>query len=96
MAGGIVRRFLQYLLDPGVPFSKKIWFFLALFYFLSPLDLIPEPIFGFGFLDDVAVLIYTLMKMGRVLDDYKVGRAKRRDPDEEVTIEDVEYKVHKD
>lgn len=43
-------------LDPGVPISSKLKIGAAIAYFISPLDFIPELVFGpMGYLDDVVV-----------------------------------------
>lgn len=52
-------------------FVQSIYFFrivlLILVYFILPLDLIPEKLFGFiGFLDDIFVLVFLLL-LGVVL-----------------------------
>lgn len=98
-----LRYFIQFFLDPAVPFSQKILPIAAILYLLFPFDLIPDPILGIGFLDDAALLIYVYMKMKRVLGEYKRGKAhpreaRRRQGDhyEGVTIDQVEYKVRED
>ena len=51
---------LRFLLHPGIPAWSKALPFLALFYVLSPLDLLPGLLVpGAGWLDDFAVLFLT-------------------------------------
>lgn len=48
-------------LDPGVPRPDKTKLALVIAYFISPVDLIPEIIFGpFGYIDDLALAAYAL------------------------------------
>lgn len=48
-------------LDPEVPSKQKAQLGLAIAYFVSPIDVLPEIIFGpIGFLDDIAVAAYVL------------------------------------
>ena len=86
----------KYLGDPGVPFYKKIWIYLVLLYFISPFDLIPDPILGLGWLDDAAVLILAAMKLVKVLEKYAAEKERPRHSEDGVTVENVEYKVHDD
>jgi uncharacterized membrane protein YkvA (DUF1232 family) len=51
----------QLLSDSQVPLREKVKFGLAIAYSLSPLDLIPDFIFGpLGWIDDLAVAAYVL------------------------------------
>ncbi|QIB26627.1 YkvA family protein [Caloranaerobacter azorensis] len=76
---------IKYLLDSNVPFSKKIWIILGLIYLISPIDLLPEPILGFGIIDDIVLILYILAKLADDLDEYANKDNK--------VIEDVEYEV---
>ena len=52
------------MFDPRVSFASKGVLGVALLYMISPVDLIPEAIFGpFGLLDDLAIVILALHKM---------------------------------
>lgn len=47
--------------DPNVPATEKAKMVALLAYFISPIDLIPEAMFGpIGFIDDVILAIYAL------------------------------------
>ncbi|MDI3534271.1 MAG: hypothetical protein PWQ82_636 [Thermosediminibacterales bacterium] len=60
----------SFLLDPQVPFTRKIIILGGLLYFLLPIDFIPDPVLGFGFIDDGVVLLLILMKLSEELDKY--------------------------
>ena len=47
--------------DKEIPESKKVKLLAAIAYFISPVDLLPEALFGpVGFLDDIALSAYVL------------------------------------
>lgn len=54
-------------------FSSRtiIYVLAALVYFISPIDLIPDFILGFGFVDDAAVLAMVIKRIKTELDKYK-------------------------
>ncbi|WP_069649258.1 YkvA family protein [Caloranaerobacter ferrireducens] len=76
---------IKYLLDAKVPFLKKIWIILGLIYLISPIDLLPEPILGFGIIDDIVLIMYILAKLAKDLDEY-INKENK-------IIENVEYEV---
>jgi uncharacterized membrane protein YkvA (DUF1232 family) len=48
-------------MDKEVPEAKKVKLFVAIAYFISPIDLLPEALMGpIGFLDDIALSAYVL------------------------------------
>jgi uncharacterized membrane protein YkvA (DUF1232 family) len=49
----------------------------AVLYFLSPLDVIPDFIFGLGYLDDAAVIAWVINTVKSVLDDFLRWEASR-------------------
>lgn len=53
---GMGVRFFQYVRDPRVATWRKLSGLLAVLYFLSPVDAIPDFIPVFGWLDDLGVL----------------------------------------
>ncbi|MCR4430041.1 MAG: YkvA family protein [Tepidanaerobacteraceae bacterium] len=86
----------KFMLDPSVPIGEKIWIIISILYFISPIDVIPDPIFGIGILDDFVVFLLMLSFMSGKLKKYaetknksNFARRQRNDPD---TI-DVEYEV---
>ena len=65
-----------------------------IFYFLSPFDLIPDPILGFGWLDDAVILILAVMKLVEVLERYATEKERLRRSEDGITVENVEYKIY--
>ncbi|HEY2421264.1 MAG TPA: YkvA family protein [Neobacillus sp.] len=43
----------------------------AILYFVSPLDLVPDFILGLGFIDDAAVLGFTVKRLSKELNEFK-------------------------
>ncbi|MEV8585951.1 YkvA family protein [Streptomyces sp. NPDC051180] len=64
-----VFRARKLLVDAGIPLQSKALFWAAVVYTVSPIDLIPDPVY----LDDVGVLLIAL----RVLHSAAAGRATR-------------------
>lgn len=86
---------IKYLFDGEVPFKKKILLILGIIYFISPIDLIPEPVIGLGIIDDVALITYILSKLSADLEEYRLKKY-RKNKDEEIKdkiIEDVDYDI---
>ncbi len=52
----------------------------SILYFVSPLDLIPDFIFGLGIVDDAAVIGFTLKKISGELDEFKKWKQSRQNP----------------
>ncbi len=50
----------------------------ALLYFVVPLDVIPDFIFGWGFVDDAAVLGYVFTQLGEEVEAFKSWREQQR------------------
>ncbi|WP_110684954.1 YkvA family protein [Salinicola aestuarinus] len=68
----VVRKALQLyfvLKRPDVPFWAKSTIIGALGYFISPLDAIPDVIFGAGYVDDASVLAAALVAVSIYIDD---------------------------
>jgi len=63
--------------DPATPFRTKAMLLAALAYFVMPFDVIPDFILGFGFTDDMTVLLtaFGLIRT-HVTDDHR-ERAKQ-------------------
>lgn len=51
-----VFRARRMLLDAGVPLTSKVLFWAAVVYTISPIDLVPDPVY----LDDIGVLLIAL------------------------------------
>ena len=52
---GLLRRYFK---DADISGWSKFLFFLPLIYFISPIDIFPDVIFPFGFIEDVGVLFF--------------------------------------
>ncbi len=66
---GNLKYLIQYMRDPKVSKWQKSFLIALMIYVISPLDLIPEPIFGVGIIDDFIMAAYIwshfLPKMSR-------------------------------
>ncbi|HHW03008.1 MAG TPA: DUF1232 domain-containing protein [Thermoanaerobacterales bacterium] len=85
---------IKYLLDPAVPINQKIWIIASLLYLISPVDFMPDPIFGIGVIDDIVVILLMLSFMAARLKKYDENKntSDSRPGDARDTI-DVEYEV---
>lgn len=54
-----------------VPWKVLVYIVAALIYFVNPLDVIPDFIFGFGFLDDAAVIGFVMKAVHDELERFK-------------------------
>ncbi|MCT4607241.1 MAG: DUF1232 domain-containing protein [Marinisporobacter sp.] len=84
----------QFIKDPNVSVYKKMMVVGGLFYIISPIDLIPEAILGFGFIDDAVLMLYIISKISDQLDGYVVTKDRNKDKKfkKDKIIEGVEYK----
>jgi uncharacterized membrane protein YkvA (DUF1232 family) len=64
-------RFFRYLRDGRVPTWKKLTGLLAVLYFLSPVDAIPDFLPLLGWLDDLGVLSAAAFYMVRQVQQYR-------------------------
>lgn len=89
-----IRVLHKYLLDRDVSILKKILVLGMIFYVLSPLDLLPDPILGFGFIDDTFIVIYVMTMISTELDKY-IGYQNEPDIDinKEKIIDNIDYDV---
>ena len=60
-----------------VPFRALLVFFIALFYLLFPVDILPDYIPGYGQIDDAVVLILGLYFLEKDLKKYKHWKQTR-------------------
>lgn len=63
---------------------------LALLYVLNPLDIIPDVLPGFGYLDDATVLAFCIKLIEKDLEKYKEFLAQRSKGTQGATVIDVE------
>lgn len=85
----------KFLFNKEIPLKEKWWIIIPVIYLLSPVDLIPEPILGFGFVDDLVMLTYLLSV---VMDKTKKYNDKnnKNEASEEKIIENVDYEIKDD
>ncbi|GAA3905129.1 hypothetical protein GCM10022244_14110 [Streptomyces gulbargensis] len=69
-----VLRARRLLLDAGVPLRSKALFWTAVVYTVSPVDLLPDPVY----LDDIGVLLLALRALGAAAAGN--GRSRREPP----------------
>ena len=84
---------LKFLFDKNIPLKEKWWVIIPLIYILSPADLIPAPVLGFGIVDDLIMLSFLLTK---VYDKTKKYYFDSKNTKEKDIIENVEYEIKKD
>lgn len=82
----------KFLFNKEIPLKEKWWIIIPVIYLLSPVDLIPEPILGFGFVDDIVMLAYLLSV---VMDKTKKYNEKNESNEEKI-IENVDYVIKDD
>lgn len=68
---GMGTRFFRYVRDPRVPLWRKLAGVLAVVYFLSPVDAIPDFIPLLGWLDDLGMLSAAALFMMREVQRYR-------------------------
>lgn len=62
----------------AIPTRSIIALFAGLLYFISPLDFIPDFIFGLGFIDDIYILTLVYKQLAKDLEKYKIWRDGKR------------------
>ncbi|MDK2918247.1 MAG: hypothetical protein PWQ37_980 [Candidatus Petromonas sp.] len=85
----------NYLLDKNVGFLKKTLIISMLLYVFLPFDILPDPVLGFGFIDDAVLAVYIISKVSDELDKYILAK-EGENIDRNKTIENVEYEVKDD
>ncbi len=95
----------KFLFDKNIPLKEKWWIIIPVIYMFSPVDLIPEPILGFGFVDDIIVLGFLLSLVNSKAKKYydensnnfdKKDEENKKDVKNEKIIENVEYEIKDD
>ncbi len=83
-------------MDPQVSFFKKAVILGALGYLVLPVDLLPDPVLGFGFIDDVFILLFAFIRLLDQLEEYVEHQEPSKDVsfDDDSVIDDVEYEVY--
>ena len=89
-------RSIRYLFrDKTAPLKYKAAVIIGLIYLISPVDLIPAPILGFGILDDLVIWGCLLYYLKDPLSKYEKNFEKKSKPSPKgkQIIEDVTYTV---
>ena len=73
-----IRNIGRFLKDPNQSFFKKILIIFGIIYLVSPLDLVPEPVFGIGIVDDLILWGLLLSWLSDSLDAYPDGESRSR------------------
>ncbi len=63
----------------NVPSKSLVLIIAAVLYFVMPIDVIPDFIFGLGYMDDAAVLAWVFSMVRKVVDDFTAWEASRGD-----------------
>lgn len=82
--------------DRSVSFWKKLLIVFGIIYLLSPIDLIPAPVFMFAWVDDFILWIWILWYLRDELDKYWTGEKSRGFSPKfygKNIVEGVEYEV---
>lgn len=85
-----------FLKDKTVPRRKKLIIFLGILYFLWPLDIIPNPIFLFGIIDDLIIWGFIIYYLRDELDKYWLGEKEvdlKKEFRGKKIINDVKFEV---
>jgi uncharacterized membrane protein YkvA (DUF1232 family) len=61
-----------------VPYRSLVVIVAAILYFVSPVDIIPDFLFGMGLLDDAAVITFAFKQIEKDLEEYKKWKDDRR------------------
>ncbi|MCC7509231.1 MAG: DUF1232 domain-containing protein [Planctomycetes bacterium] len=92
---------LYYLIKDGkVPFSLRGTAVLALLYFISPLDFVPDTIPIIGFVDDAMVVATAMSVLADVLTPFRgkaddwLKKGAKPEPEEPEVIKSVEVQQH--
>ncbi len=77
-----------------IPTKSIIMIIVAVFYFVFPVDLLPDFIIGLGFIDDVAVLGFVISQISSDLNDYKDWKENQPVQQEEAALKPKKRKKH--
>ncbi len=98
---GILRKIplaIKFLFDKRVPFNKKISIILTLIYLISPIDLVPDPVFGLGIIDDIVLVMFVINRLSQELDHYiNISSTRKKEKNfKGKIVENVEYEIKDD
>lgn len=86
---------INMLKNPEVKFWDKMKIILMLFYIISPIDLIPAPVFGFSIIDDLIIFIFLLNVIKKLLIKYNY-KEENLDINKDDVVENVKYEIDED
>jgi uncharacterized membrane protein YkvA (DUF1232 family) len=61
-----------------VPYRSLVVIVASILYFVSPVDMIPDFLFGMGLLDDAVVITFALKQIEKDVDEFKKWKEERR------------------
>jgi uncharacterized membrane protein YkvA (DUF1232 family) len=64
-----------------IPTRSVVMILATILYFVSPIDIVPDFIIGFGILDDAAVIGYTLKQISTDLEKFRIWKLTKEDTD---------------
>ncbi len=82
----------RYLKDPQTLFWKKAMVVLGIIYVVSPIDIVPDPVLGLGFIDDAVVITYIMGRISDELEKYLPSEISN-EFDKGKIIDNVDYKI---
>lgn len=66
------------LQNPSISSKEKMLILGALGYFILPIDLIPDFLPGVGFTDDIAALVFAIIKLNKSIDESVKDQARAK------------------
>ncbi|MDF2677171.1 MAG: hypothetical protein K0Q97_1489 [Bacillota bacterium] len=73
----------KFVFDKQIPLKHKWWILIPLIYILSPIDLIPAPIFGFSVVDDIVMIVYLLSVVNEKTTKYNYNQQDQSEKKEQ-------------
>lgn len=86
---------INMLKNPEVKFWDKMKIILMILYIISPIDLIPAPVFGFSIIDDLIIMLFLLNLIKKLLVKYNY-KDENLDINEDDVVENVKYEIDED
>ncbi len=68
--GKRIKSIKAFLMDSNVPKRKKFLIIFGIIYLILPIDIVPEPVFLAGIIDDLLLWIFILVHLKDELDKY--------------------------
>ncbi|MCD7036163.1 DUF1232 domain-containing protein [Metabacillus sp. GX 13764] len=68
---------------PHFPTKSILLIIAAILYFVTPVDFIPDFIFGFGLIDDAAIIAFVIKQIGKELTDFRQWKEQQNGTDPE-------------